>query len=113
MTDETAARTRLTKSTMAVLDVLLAADPADPVWRFRICAEADLGSGTVYPILNRLERIGWVVPSWEEPPPADRRRRRLYVLSGEGRQEIAAALAARSESRRRWLPGTALPREAM
>jgi len=109
----TAARIRLTKPTLAVLDVLLAATPDDPVWGFRICAEADLGSGTVYPILERLERIGWVIPSWEEPPPLDRPRRRFYVLSGAGRQEIAAALAARSESRRRWLPGAALPRETM
>jgi len=108
----TAARIRLTKPTLAVLDVLLAADPDDPVWGFRICAEADLGSGTVYPILERLERIGWVIPAWEEPPPPDRPRRRFYALSGAGRQEITAALAARSESRRRWLPGTALSREA-
>jgi PadR family transcriptional regulator PadR len=107
------AGTRLTKPTLAVLEVLLAAGPSDPVWGLRVCAEADLGSGTVYPILARLERIGWVTCSWEDPPPADRPRRRFYELSGTGRQEIAAALAARSENRRRWLPAAPLPKEAM
>jgi PadR family transcriptional regulator, regulatory protein PadR len=104
----TASRVRLTKPTLAVLDVLLAADPDDPVWGFRICEEADLGSGSVYPILERLERVGWLSGSWEDPPPAGRPRRRFYTLSGGARQEIAAALAARAASRRHWLPGPAL-----
>jgi DNA-binding PadR family transcriptional regulator len=90
------ARLRLTKPTLAVLDVLLAAQPGEDVWGLRICERADLGSGTVYPILDRLERAGWVVGAWEVGRPAGRPRRRLYRMTGEGRAELAAGLAART-----------------
>ena len=31
----------------------------DPAWALKICEEADLGSGTVHPILERLVDAGW------------------------------------------------------
>lgn len=71
----------------------------EPVWGFKICDQASLGPGTVYPILDRLERAGWVVGSWEtgkEP------RRRLYEMTVAGRTELAAAIAARPRLGRRW-----------
>lgn len=102
-----AARLRLTKPTLAVLGVLMSAGPDDRVWGFRLCEEADLGSGTVYPLLERLERNGVVRSFWEDPPPSDRPRRRFYELTSAGRQEIAAAIAKRAAARRHWLPGVA------
>jgi PadR family transcriptional regulator PadR len=104
-----ASRIRLTKPTLAVLGVLMAAGPDDLIWGFRLCEEADLGSGTVYPLLERLEQAGWVAGSWEDPAPADRPRRRFYEMTGAGRREAAAAIAAREASRRSWLP-RAVPR---
>ena len=97
-------RVRLTKPTLAVLAVLMAAGPDDRIWGFRLCEEADLGSGTVYPLLERLERGGLVRSFWEDPPPTDRPRRRYYELTGAGRQEVAGAIAARNAARRSWLP---------
>jgi PadR family transcriptional regulator PadR len=108
-----APRIRLTKTMLAVLDVLLSAKPDDPVWGLRLCQDADLGSGTVYPLLERLERIGWIRGSWEDPAPVDRPRRRFYEVTGAGRQVAAAALAARSAARLRWLPGSAHPKGAV
>jgi PadR family transcriptional regulator PadR len=85
----------------------MGAGPDDRIWGFRLCEEADLGSGTVYPLLERLERGGLVRSFWEEPAPSGRPRRRYYELTSTGRQEAAAAIAARNAARRRWLPRTA------
>ena len=102
-----ASHLRLTKPTLAVLTVLMNAGPDDRIWGFRLCEEADLGSGTVYPLLERLEHSGVVRSFWEDPPPTDRPRRRYYELTGAGRQEVATAIATRNAARRRWLPNTA------
>lgn len=91
---------RLTTSTLAVLDVVRDATMAgEPVWGFKICERASLGPGTVYPILDRLERMGWVAGSWEtgrEP------RRRFYEMTAAGRVELAAAIVSRPRLGRRW-----------
>jgi PadR family transcriptional regulator PadR len=100
---------RLTKPTLAVLGVLMAAAPDEHVWGFRLCEEADLGSGTVYPLLERLERGGIVRSFWEDPAPPDRPKRRFYEMTSNGRREVAAAVAARNAARRRWLPNPAQP----
>jgi DNA-binding MarR family transcriptional regulator len=92
---------RLTKATIALLDVLVEADPGEPLWGLLICRRADLGPGTVYPGLERLAERGWVTSSWEDVQPAGRPRRRFYTLTVLGRREYAAALAAR-ERRRPW-----------
>jgi PadR family transcriptional regulator PadR len=45
-----------------------------------------LASGTLYPILLRLETAGWFVSRWEliDPVAAGRPRRRLYRLTPGG-----------------------------
>jgi Predicted transcriptional regulators len=96
-----AAPLRLTKPTQAVVNVLMQSTREDPVWGLRICEFADLGPGTVYPILDRLAELGWIESWWEAEQPAGRPRRRYYQLTGAGRLEYAAALAARN-ARRRW-----------
>ena len=52
-------------------------------------------SGTIYPILMRLERAGWLSSQWEnlDPSHAGRPRRRLYRLTGLGYNKSRAALA--------------------
>jgi DNA-binding PadR family transcriptional regulator len=52
----------------------------------------DLGEGTVYPALHRLEREGLIESSWTR---AAGRRRRVYVLTRAGQ-------AALSERRVEW-----------
>src|SRR5262245_59319383 len=39
--------------------------------------------GTIYPLLSRLRRAGWVETAWEESPVGPPRR--YYALTGDGR----------------------------
>jgi len=92
-------RLRLTKPTLAVLQVLAEASPDDPPWGLRICELADLGSGTVYPILERLSDLGWV-ESWQEADqPPGRPRRRFYRFTELGTRSTAQAVSARAARR--------------
>ncbi|MFF1909483.1 PadR family transcriptional regulator [Kitasatospora sp. NPDC058218] len=96
---------RMTKPTIGVLEVLLAATDDDPAWGLMICVKADLGSGTVYPILERLSERGWVESFTETAPHPGRPPRRFYHLTGTGRLQATEALRARQ--RRRHVFGTA------
>ncbi|MFJ5027137.1 PadR family transcriptional regulator [Streptomyces sp. NPDC088560] len=101
---------RLTKSTIAVLEVLLASTDDAPAWGLSICRDADLGSGTVYPILDRLEERGWVSSRTETEPHPGRPPRRYYTLTNTGRSLAAGALEARRARQRhvlRWAGGQA------
>ncbi|MBB4711174.1 DNA-binding MarR family transcriptional regulator [Streptomyces luteogriseus] len=98
---------RLTKPTIAVLEVLLEATGDAPAWGLSICRDADLGSGTVYPILDRLTERGWV-RSWDETAPhPGRPARRYYELTGTGRAQAHAVLEDRRARRRRFGLGLA------
>jgi PadR family transcriptional regulator, regulatory protein PadR len=94
---------RLTKPTIAVLEVLLEATDDTPAWGLSICHHADLGSGTVYPILDRLKTIGWVTARVETEPHPGRPPRTYYTLTGAGRARATFALEAR-RARRRHIP---------
>ncbi|MFG2794059.1 PadR family transcriptional regulator [Streptomyces sp. NPDC048419] len=89
---------RLTRPTVEVIKVLLAAPPDAPAWGLKICEEGDLGSGTVYPILERLTKQGWITSFEETAPHPGRPARRYYELTATGRME---ALTALEERRRR------------
>jgi PadR family transcriptional regulator, regulatory protein PadR len=54
---------------------------------------AKLASGTLYPILIRLEHAHWVESRWEteNPHALGRPRRRLYRLTGVGVKKAKAA----------------------
>jgi DNA-binding PadR family transcriptional regulator len=53
----------------------------------------DLASGTLYPILFRLEEAGWLVSRWEAGDPSElgRPRRRLYRVTGIGARRAKSA----------------------
>jgi len=71
-------------------------DPAKPRYGLELCESAGLQSGTVYPILTRLEHVGWVDSTWEDPEVHEaegRPRRRYYTLSKDGLVEARQALA--------------------
>ena len=55
----------------------------------------DLSSGTMYPLLGRLEKNGWVSSEWEviDQAAAGRPRRRFYKLTGLGQTSANKALA--------------------
>jgi len=90
---------RVTGSTIAVLDALLSHD--EPVWGLLLAREVGKAPGGIYPILNRLETAGWVVPRWEDDAEPGRPRRRLYVLTDIGAREASATSAAYHERQAR------------
>jgi transcriptional regulator len=45
-------------------------------------------AASLYPLLYRLERQGWIDGRWVEK--AGQRRRRMYALTAEGRKVLAA-----------------------
>lgn len=73
---------RVTESTIDVLTVML--HSPRPIWGLRIIKESDRLPGTVYPILDRLERQGWIHSIWEESSERQGPRRRLYEFTAEG-----------------------------
>jgi PadR family transcriptional regulator, regulatory protein PadR len=55
----------------------------------RLGAESALttSEGTLYPLLSRLRRAGWVETSWQESPSGPPRR--YYGLTGQGKAALA------------------------
>lgn len=83
----------MTLTVQLVLRVLLA-DPSLEKYGLQICAEAGLPSGTIHPILARLEGFGWLESWWEDTDPRDegRPRRRYYKLTQAGALRARHAL---------------------
>jgi PadR family transcriptional regulator, regulatory protein PadR len=102
---------RMTLTTQLVLRALLE-HPADELYGLEICAKAGQPSGTIHPILARLEKIEWLESRWEDADPHEqgRPRRRYYRLSPDGAERARVALARATESTaalRRLRPGMA------
>jgi PadR family transcriptional regulator PadR len=96
-------RERLKGNLDLLLLSVLAAGPAHgyaiiTALRERSEGAFDLGEGTVYPALHRLERAGLLAGEWVEGLG---RRRRVYALTGKG----AAALVAEQGQWRRFAAG--------
>lgn len=90
----------MTIPTQLVLRALLA-DPAREMYGLEICAAAGLPSGTIHPILGRLEReYGWLTSRWEDIQPEEegRPRRRYYRLTEDGAEFARDALAQATTS---------------
>ncbi len=102
---------RMTMPTQLVLRALLV-DPGAELYGLEIGDAAGLASGTVHPILARLEAVGWLTSRWEDIDPAvvGRPARRYYQLTGQGAVEARDALAKAWRPARRLaphpLPGT-------
>jgi DNA-binding PadR family transcriptional regulator len=84
----------MTLPTLLVLRALVER-PTVEMYGLEICAAAGLASGTIHPILARLEGVGWLESRWEqvEPSRLGRPRRRYYRLSVDGAERARAALA--------------------
>jgi DNA-binding MarR family transcriptional regulator len=74
---------------------LMTAEPLSWWWGVKLSEELDLRSGTIYPLLARLEGAEWLESRWEEVDPVEegRPRRRLYRLTGQGEVIAAGSLA--------------------
>jgi PadR family transcriptional regulator, regulatory protein PadR len=75
----------MTLQTQAVLAAFLE-DPTADHYGLDLSRSAGLRSGTIYPILARLEEAGWVESSWEAVDPAEvgRPARRYYRVTDLG-----------------------------
>jgi DNA-binding IclR family transcriptional regulator len=67
---------RLTHATQMVVNALLT-EPAGQWYGQEVIRSTDLPSGTVYPILARMERHGWLVSRVADTRPP----RRFYTLT--------------------------------
>ena len=74
--------------------------------------QADLETGTLYPVMARLERVGWVESSWEDADLSisdGRPRRRYYQLTKNGAEQARLALAEISFRREKRRSGMSSP----
>src|SRR5277367_6340427 len=91
---ENESNVRLTQPTLKVLRFLL-----EQLHKGQSGAEisraTSVGSGTLYPMLARMEAAGWLSSEWEtiNPSKEGRPRRRFYKLTGVGQRTARVALA--------------------
>ena len=81
---------RVTQPTKLVLSLFRDAD--QELWGLYICRETGLKPGTLYPILDRLSRIGILESRWEEDDLRSGPRRKLYHLRGGSREYVNSLL---------------------
>ena len=86
---------RMSLQTLKVLEAFLE-NPADQLSGSDVHQRSALASGTLYPILLRLEAAGWFVSRWEstDPSTAGRPRRRLYRLTATGLRRASEVFAS-------------------
>jgi PadR family transcriptional regulator, regulatory protein PadR len=82
-------RLRRSRQTLIVLSALLQRAHA---WHhgYDLLKQTGLKSGTLYPILARLQHGGWLEQRWENSPGAGRPPRHLYRLSRQGKAAARA-----------------------
>jgi len=92
---------RITRQALRLLETMLI-EPAHEWYGFELMERADLRSGTVYPLLHRLQKDGWLTSHREEidPRAEGRPRRRLYRLTAEGERSARAITAERASPSR-------------
>lgn len=73
---------RITPATADTLAALMAAGEA--TWGLQLIKNTGRPAGSIYPILDRLENLGWVTSKWEEDSNRKGPRRRLYQLTTDG-----------------------------
>lgn len=83
---------RITGPTLKVLGQFFD-HPNDQLSGFEILRSTGLASGTLYPILFRLEEAGWLESEWEDVAPSQvkRPRRRLYRMTALGERSARAS----------------------
>ena len=83
---------RTTAQTLKVVATLMSRIQ-DEMSGAEIARSTKLASGTLYPILLRLEEAGWVESRWETEDPHElgRPRRRFYRVTGAGARRAGTA----------------------
>ncbi|MGW4476737.1 PadR family transcriptional regulator [Nonomuraea sp. NPDC004354] len=89
---------RITPATADVVEALMA--DLDARWGLEIIKASGRAPGTVYLVLDRLERSGWVVSTWEPDSAREGPRRRLYRLTGDALPAARRVVATYATARR-------------
>ena len=91
---------RVSLQTLRVLEAFLES-PSDEQSGADVQKRSGVASGTLYPILLRLESAGWFMSRWEaiDPVTAGRPRRRLYRLTPSGLARASELFASFSFGR--------------
>jgi PadR family transcriptional regulator PadR len=94
----------LTPRMADVVKVFLA-EPAEPRYGFELMRATGQPSGTLYPILAKFEKAGWLTVGAEDidPKKEGRPARRFYRISGAG---VSAAHLQLAELHERYRPPT-------
>lgn len=95
----------MTRTTLAVLEAFLDAGEGGQLYGLQIMKEAGIASGTLYPILDRLEDAGWIEGEWGAPEQQGRPARRYYSLTGIGVSQATRAVSGRGAAQRNRRPG--------
>ena len=93
---------RFSPQTSVLLEALLR-QPTSWHHGYALSQQTGLASGTLYPILMRLEKLRWLETSWEKPGNAGRPPRHLYRLTSEARAWARDELA-KAQERKIWKP---------
>lgn len=85
---------RITGPILKVFRALWEARPAE-LSGAEIARSTGLRSGTLYPILVRFERAGWLASRWEagDPQALGRPRRRFYQFTALGAAKASATFS--------------------
>jgi DNA-binding PadR family transcriptional regulator len=90
---------RMSLQTLKVLEAFLE-NPTSELSGADVHQGCGIASGTLYPILLRLEAAGWFTSRWEsiDPSSAGRPRRRLYRLTSTGLRGASDVFASFNRS---------------
>ena len=96
---------------MAVVLKVFLGDPGQPRYGFELMKLTGMASGSLYPMLARLEAAGWLSRGREniDPHAAGRPARTNYTITGTAVTAARIQLAALSEQFRPPLPGRMRP----
>jgi DNA-binding PadR family transcriptional regulator len=97
---------RVTTTTILVLEELV--KEKNPIWGLELVRRTGLMTGTVYPILDRLEDDGWLKSEWEDDNTRSGPRRRLYTLTDEGLVGAGQILKSQETNRSKNMKGATL-----
>ncbi|MGW7199395.1 PadR family transcriptional regulator [Streptomyces chryseus] len=90
---------RVTDATVDVVEALLSGD--EELYGLKIAKMIDRPSGSVVPILMRLEGCGWVLSEWEQDNAARGPRRRFYRLHADHVGEAASLVREKKKTPRK------------
>lgn len=82
---------RLLSRNAALLLSRFLASPLVPHYGYELMQETGIKSGSLYPVLGRFERLGWISGQKEEPV-GNRPPRRVYTMNPDSVADAQAAL---------------------